>query len=49
MIKTNAHKIDHQYKNRHLLETIIPRKQIKINNVVYFSTNLILNNEIEKE
>jgi hypothetical protein len=49
MIKTNAHKIDHQYKNRLLLETIIPRKQIKINNVVYFSTNLILNNEIEKE
>jgi hypothetical protein len=45
MIKTYAHKIE----NRHLFETIIPRKQIKINNVVYFSTNLILNDEIKNK
>jgi hypothetical protein len=49
MIKTNAHKIEHQHKNRHLFETIILRKQTKINNTVYFSTNLILNDEIQKE
>jgi hypothetical protein len=49
MIKTNAHKIEHQPKNRHLFEIIIPRKQTKINNVVYFPTNLIFNDEIKKE
>ena len=49
MIKTYAHKIERQSKNRHLLETIIPRKQTKINNVVHFPTNLILNKEIKKE
>jgi hypothetical protein len=49
MIKINAHKIEQQSKNRHLLETIIPRKQTKINNVVHFPTNLILNDEIKKE
>ena len=49
MIKINAHKIKHQPKNRHLFETIIPRKQTKINNAVYFSTNLILNDEIQKQ
>jgi hypothetical protein len=49
MIKTNAYKIEHQPKNRHLFETIIPRKQKKINNTVHFPTNLILNDEIKKE
>jgi hypothetical protein len=49
IIKTNTHKIRHQPKNRHLFETIIFKKQAKINNVVYFSTNSILNDEIEKE
>jgi len=49
MIKTYAHKIERLSKNRHLLETIIPRKQTKINNVVHFPTNLILNEEIKKE
>jgi hypothetical protein len=49
MIKTNAHKIKHQYKNKHLFKIIIPRKQTKINNVVHFPTNLILNDEIKKE
>jgi hypothetical protein len=49
MIKINVHKIKHQPKNRHLFETIIPRKQTKINNAVYFSTNLILNDEIQKQ
>jgi hypothetical protein len=29
MIKINAHKIEYQPKNRHLFETIIPRKQTK--------------------
>ena len=48
MIKIYAHKIDHQPKNRHLFETIIPRKQTKINNAVHFLTNLILNDEIKK-
>jgi hypothetical protein len=48
MIKINAHKIEHQPKNRHLFETIIPRKQTKINNAVHFLTNLILNDEIKK-
>jgi hypothetical protein len=46
MIKTYAHKIKHQPKNRHLFETIIPRKQTRINNAIYFSTNLILNDKI---
>jgi hypothetical protein len=49
MIKIYSHKIEHQPENRHLFETIIPRKQTKINNAIYFSTNLILNDEIEKE
>jgi len=49
MIKIYSHKIKHQPKNRHLFETIIPKKQTKINNAVHFSTNLILNDEIEKE
>jgi hypothetical protein len=49
MIKTNAHKIKHQSKNKHLFKIIIPRKQTKINNVVYFPTNLILNDEIKNE
>jgi len=47
MIKTDAHKIEQQPKNRHLFETIIPRKQTKINNAVYFPTNQILNDEIK--
>jgi hypothetical protein len=46
MIKTYVHKIENQPKNRHLFETIIPRKQTKINNAVHFSTNQILNDEI---
>jgi hypothetical protein len=29
MIKTDAHKIENQPKNRHLFETIIPIKQQK--------------------
>jgi hypothetical protein len=49
MIKIYSHKIEHQPENRYLFETIIPRKQTKINNAIYFSTNLILNDEIEKE
>ena len=48
MIKIDAHKIKHQSKNRHLFETIIPRKQTKINNAINFPTNSILNNKIEK-
>jgi len=49
MIKTNAHKIEHQSKNKHLFKIIITRKQTKINNVVHFPTNLILNDEIKNE
>jgi hypothetical protein len=49
MIKINAHKIKHQYKNKHLFETIIPRKQTKISNTIYFSTNPILNDKIKKK
>jgi len=49
IIKINSHKIRHQPKNRHLFETIIFKKQTKINNAVHFSTNPILNDEIEKE
>jgi hypothetical protein len=48
-IKINAHKIKHQPQNRRLCETIIPRKQIKINTAVHFLTNPILNDEIKKE
>jgi hypothetical protein len=48
MIKINTHKIEHQPKNRHLFETIIPRKQTKINNTVHFRTNPILNDKIKK-
>jgi hypothetical protein len=29
MIKTNAYKIEYQPKNKHLFETIIPRKKKK--------------------
>jgi hypothetical protein len=36
MIKIDAYKIKRQPKNRHLFETIIPIKQTKINNAVYF-------------
>ena len=49
MIKTNAHKIESQPKNRLLFETIIPRKETKINNAIHFLTNPILNDEIENE
>jgi ribosomal protein S21 len=49
MIKINVHKNEHQPKNRHLFETIIPRQQRKINNAVHFQTNLILNDKIKKE
>jgi len=48
IIKIDTHKIEHQPKNRHLFETIIPRKQKKINNAVHFPTNPILNDEIKK-
>jgi len=48
MIKTYAHKIEHQPKNKHLFETIITRKQTKINNAVDFPTNPILKEEIKK-
>ena len=34
MIKTYAHKIEHQPKNKHLFETIIPRKQKKKKNSI---------------
>jgi hypothetical protein len=49
MIKINAHKIEHQPKNRHLFETIIPRKQEKINNALHFPSNLILNDKIKNK
>jgi hypothetical protein len=49
MIKIDTHKIEHQPKNRHLFETVIPRKQTKINNTVNFSINSILNDEIKKK
>jgi len=45
MIKTNAHKIKRQPKNKHLFETLIPRKQTKIK--VTFSTISILKNKID--
>jgi len=48
MIKINANKIEYQPKNRYLFEIIVPRKQTKINNAVYFSINQILNNKIKK-
>jgi hypothetical protein len=48
MIKIDAHKIEHQPKNKYLFETIISRKQTKISNTIYFSTNPILNDEIKK-
>jgi hypothetical protein len=41
MIKIDAHRIEHKPKNKHLFQTIISRKQTKINNVVHFSTNPI--------
>jgi hypothetical protein len=49
MIKIYTHKIEHQPKNSHLFETIILKKQTKINNAVNFPNNPILNDEIEKE
>jgi len=49
MIKIDTYKIKHQPKKRYLCETIIPRKQIKINIAVHFLTNSILNDEIKKE
>jgi hypothetical protein len=49
MIKIDANKIEHQPKNKHLFETIIPRKKKKnFNNAIHFSTNSILNDEIKK-
>jgi hypothetical protein len=45
--KNNADKIEHQPKNKHLFETIIPRKQTKSNNAVQFLTNSILNDKIK--
>jgi len=48
MIKIDTNKIENKYKNRHLFETIIPRKQTKINNVVHFPTNPILDDKIRK-
>ena len=47
--KINTHKFEHQSKNRYLFETIIFRKQTKINNAVHFPTNPILNDEIKKK
>jgi hypothetical protein len=49
MIKTKAHEIEYQPKNRHLFEIIIPRKQTKINNSIHFSINPILNNKIKNK
>jgi hypothetical protein len=49
MIKINTHKIKYQHKNKYLFETIIPRKQTKISNTIYFSTNPILNDKIKKK
>jgi hypothetical protein len=49
MIKIDIHKIENQPNNRHLFETIIPWKKIKINNAVYFLTNTILNDKIKKK
>jgi hypothetical protein len=46
--KINTHKFEHQPKNRYLFETIIFRKQTKINNAVHFLINPILNDEIKK-
>jgi hypothetical protein len=48
IIKIDAHKIEHQLKNRHSFETIILKKQTKINNAVYFPTNPILYDKIKK-
>ena len=48
MIKIDGHKIEHQHKNRHLFDIIIPRKQTKINNSVHFPNNSILNDEIKR-
>jgi hypothetical protein len=45
--QNNTHKIEHQPKNKHLIETIIPRKQTKSNNAVHFLTNSILNDKIK--
>ena len=45
--QNNTHKIEHQPKNKHLFETIIPWKQIKSNNAVHFLTNSILNDKIK--
>jgi len=47
--KINTHKFEHQPKNRYLFETIIFRKQTKINNAVHFLINPILNDEIKKK
>jgi hypothetical protein len=49
MIKIDIHKIENQPNNRHLFETIIPWKKIKINNAVHFLTNTILNDKIKKK
>ena len=49
MIKIDAHKIEHQFKNRHLFKIVISRKQTKINNIVHLPINLILNAEIKNK
>jgi hypothetical protein len=48
IIKIDAHKIEYQPKKKHLFETIIHRKQTRINNTVHFLTNSKLNDEIKK-
>jgi hypothetical protein len=56
MIKIDTHKIEHQPKNTLIWDNSPYRKQSKsimqsisqLHNAVYFSTNLILNDEIEK-
>jgi hypothetical protein len=49
MIKIYAHKIEHQYKNRHLFEIVITLwKTIKNKSCSLFPTNLILKKNIEE-
>ena len=48
LIKIDYHKIEYQPIKKHLFETIIHRKQTRINNTVHFLTNSILNDEIKK-
>jgi uncharacterized membrane protein YheB (UPF0754 family) len=49
MIKIHGKKIKHQPKNKNLLEIVIILKKEKKNHAVYFLTNPVLKDKIEKK